>query len=125
MTDNEEENVQEEDQVWKAIQVLKHIESLDGNYQGFAQHTNPRDIHIISQCCFNLLENNIPLPLSKKKNIKILLNKLGKRNIKRLVDYRETVGDKQEILEKPQLGHGIFTLLAGTILPALVSAFVK
>ena len=57
--------------------------------------------------------------------MKILLNKLGKRNIKRLVDYRETVGDKREIWEKPQLGHGIFTLIAMTILPALVSAFVK
>ena len=43
----------------------------------------------------------------------------------RLADYIETVGDKQEILDKPQLGHGIFTLLAETILPALVSAFVK
>ena len=51
------------------------------------------------------------------------MNKLGKRNIKRLVDYRETVGDKREILEKPQFGHGIFTLLARNILPALVSAF--
>ena len=45
--------------------------------------------------------------------------------MKRLVDYRETVGDKWEILDKPQLEHEIFTLLAGTILPALVSAFVK
>ena len=76
MTDEEEENVQEEDQVWKAIQVLKHIESLDGNYQGFAQHTNPHDIHIISKCCFDLLQNSIILPLSKLKIIKFFLNQL-------------------------------------------------
>ena len=43
----------------------------------------------------------------------------------RLSDYSETVGDKQDISEKPQLGHGIFTLLAGTLLPALVFDFVK
>ena len=43
----------------------------------------------------------------------------------RLADYRETVGDKLEILAKPQLGHGLFTLLAGTLLPALVFDFVK
>ena len=104
---------------------MKHIEPLDGNYQGFAQHTNIRDRRIIFQCCYNLLENNISLPLREKENIKILLNKLGKRNIKQLVDYRETVGDKQDILEKPQLGHGINALLAGKILPALVTAFVK
>ena len=53
------------------------------------------------------------------------MNKLGKRNIKRLVAYRETVGDIREILEKPQIGHGIFNLLAGTILPAFVSAFTS
>ena len=50
---------------------------------------------------------------------------MGKSNIKILVDYKETVGDKQEILEKPQLGHGILTLLARTILLALVSAFIS
>merc|ERR1711954_615990 len=44
--DDDEEN---ENQVWKAIQVLNHIKSLNGDYQGFAQHTNSRDIHIISQ----------------------------------------------------------------------------
>ena len=50
---------------------------------------------------------------------------MGGRNILKLADYRETVGEKQNILAKPQVGHGLFTLLAGTILPALVSAFVK
>ena len=105
--------------------MLNHIKSLKGDYHGFAQHFNSRDIHIISQCCFNLLEDNIPLPLSKKKVIKILLKPMGGRNILKLADYRETVGEKQNILAKPQVGHGLFTLLAGTILPALVSAFVR
>ena len=43
----------------------------------------------------------------------------------RLADYRETVGDKLEILAKPQVGHRLSTLLAGTILPALEFDFVK
>ena len=50
---------------------------------------------------------------------------MGRRNILKLADYRETVGEKRKILAKPQVGYGIFSLLAGTILPALVSAFVK
>ena len=41
-----------------AIQVLKYIKSLKGNYRGFAEHTNSKDIHMISSCCFNLLEDN-------------------------------------------------------------------
>ena len=54
-----------------------------------------------------------------------MLKPTGGRNILKLADYRETVREKRKILAKPQVGHGIFTLLAGTILPALVSAFLK
>ena len=43
MTDVEEEIVQGDNQVWKAIQVLQH-----SNYQGFEKHTNSCDINIIS-----------------------------------------------------------------------------
>ena len=44
-----------------AIQVLKHIKSLKGDYKGYAEHTNSRDIKLLSACCHNLLEDNIPL----------------------------------------------------------------
>ena len=35
-------------EVKDAIQVLRYIKSLKGNYRGFAQHTNSKDIHIIT-----------------------------------------------------------------------------
>ena len=38
---------------------------------------------------------------------------------------RKSVKTKREILSDPQIGKGIFTLLASTILPALISALVK
>ena len=55
-------------EVKDAIQVLKYIKSLKGDYRGFAQHTNSKDIHIISSCCFNLLQDNIPLTVKKEAN---------------------------------------------------------
>ena len=55
----------------EVVQVLKYIKSLKGDNQGFAKHTNSKDIQIISNCCFNLLQNNIPLPAHKKKSIQI------------------------------------------------------
>ena len=58
-------------EVKDAIQVLKYIKSLKGDYRGFAQHTNSKDVHIISSCCFNLLEDNIHLTHTKKRQIKI------------------------------------------------------
>ena len=54
-------------EVKDAIQVKKYIKSLKGDYQGFAQHTNSKDIHTISSCCFNLLEDNIPLTDTNKE----------------------------------------------------------
>ena len=49
-------------------QVLRYNKSLKGDYRGFAQHTNSKDIHIISSCCFNFLEDNIPLTHTKRSN---------------------------------------------------------
>ena len=52
-----------------AIQVLKHIKSLKGDYKGYAEHTNSKDIHIIGGCCYNLLKDNIPfICFTKEEN---------------------------------------------------------
>ena len=111
-------------EVKDAIQVLKHIKSLKGDYKGYAEHTNSRDIHIISSCCYNLLKDNIPLYASQKKKIKIFLTPI-KKEINIISNEKASVKKKREILSDPQFGEGIFTLLASTILPALISAFVK
>ena len=65
-------------EVKDAIQVLRYIKSLKGDYRGFAEHSNSKDIHTISSCCFNLIEDNIPLPIRKKKQIKIFLTPIKK-----------------------------------------------
>ena len=111
-------------EVREAIQVLKYIKSLKGDYQGFAKHTNSKDIHTISTCCFNLLEDNIPLPTKKKKSIKLFLMPIEKE-IKLMSKRNSSLKQKRDILSDPQIGHGILTLLATTILPALISTFIK
>ena len=111
-------------EVKDAIQVLKYIKSLKGDYRGFAQHTNSKDIHTISNCSFNLLEENIPLTLTKKRQIKLFLKPINKE-MNTLSNRRQSIKKKREILSDPQIGVDIFTLLASTILPALISAFVK
>ena len=111
-------------EVKETIQVLRYIKSLKGDYHGFAEHTNSKGIHTISSCCFNLIEDNITLPITKKKQIKIFLKPI-KKEINIISNKRGSVKSKREILSNPQIGNGIFTLLATTILPALVSALVK
>ena len=106
------------------VQLLKYIKSLKGDYQGFAKHTNSRDIETITICCLNLLQDNIPLPISKKKSIKLLLSPIEK-DIKSISNRRISLKKRRQLLTNPQVGSGIFTLLAGTLLPAIISAFIK
>ena len=49
-----------------AIQVLKHIKSLKGDYKGYVEHANTKDIHIIRNCCYSFLEDNIPFHFQKR-----------------------------------------------------------
>ena len=107
-------------EVMDIIQVLKHIKSL----KAYVELANTKDIHTISNCCFNLLEDNIPLPISKKNVIKMLLTPIQKA-ISILGKKKASVKKKRDISFDPQIGNGIFTLLASTILPALISALVK
>ena len=108
----------------EVVQLLKYIKSLKGDYQNFVQHTNPRDIDTINICCANLIQDNIPLSLSKNKSIKLFLSPIEK-DIKCVSNRRTSIRKRHEILSNPQVGSGIFTLLAGTMLPAIISAFVK
>ena len=108
----------------EVVQLLKYIKSLKGNYQCFAQHTNSRDIDTITICCANLLQDNIPLPISKKKSIKLLLSPIEK-DIKSLSKRGVSIKRRRAILTNPQVGSGILTLLAGTLLPAIISAFTR
>ena len=106
------------------VQVLKPLKSLKGDYQGFAKHTNSKDIHTIINCCYRLLEDNFNLPVHKKKSIKLFLAPI-KKEIKTLSNPKSSLKKKREILANPQVGHRIFTLLAGTVLPTIISALVK
>ena len=108
----------------EVVQLLKYIKSLKGDYQNFVQHTNSRDIDTITKCCANLIQHNIPLPLSKKKSIKLFLSPIEK-DIKSVSNRRKSIKKRREFFSNPQAGSGIFTLLAGTILPAIIYAFVK
>ena len=106
----------------EVVQLLKYIKSLKGDYQGFTQHTNSRDIDTITICCANLLQDNIPLPISKKKSIKLLLSPIEK-DIKSLSKRGVYIKKRRAILTNPQVGSGILTLLAETLLPAIISTF--
>ena len=47
------------------------------------------------------------------------------RKVFKNVGFRYTNKEKHKILSKPQIGYGIFTMLATTFLPAFVSLLTR
>ena len=86
----------------EVVQLLKYIKSLKGDYHRFTQHTNSRDIDTISICCLNILQDNIPLPISKRKTNKLLLSPIEK-DIKSISNRKSSVKKRREILGNPQV----------------------
>jgi len=48
-----------------------------------------------------------------------------KKEFKNVLDPDVPIKEKHKVLSKPQVWHGIFTLLASTVLPALISLYTK
>jgi hypothetical protein len=81
-------------------------------------------IHAVCESCFNLLEGTIPIQKDKKVRLKSKLMPI-RFHIRKLADPKLSVKEKKEILKVPQVGKGIFSLIATTVLPALISALVS
>ena len=54
-----------------------------------------------------------------------ILAKLVRKDMKKIIDPHVCRCEKRKILSHQQKGGGIFSLLLGIVLPALVSQFVK
>ena len=81
-------------------------------------------IHAICETCYNILEDAIPLNKTKKSRLKSKLMPL-RFHIRKLADPKVSIKEKKGVLKNPQVGEGIFTILASTVLPALISALAS
>ena len=81
-------------------------------------------IHKICEGCQNLLQNTFDLDKNKTRIVQRRLKK--HRRVMRLFSKPETsIRRKRKILANQQIGSGIFSILASTIIPALVAAITK
>ena len=81
-------------------------------------------IHKICESCQNLLLNTFDLDKRKLTNIKRRLKK-SQKDIRLLAKPRTPLLKKRQLLSNEQTGRGIFTILASTIVPALIAALTK
>ena len=81
-------------------------------------------IHKICESCQNLLMNTFQLDNKKLSNVKKRLKK-SQKDIRCLAKPKTSLLRKRQLLSNEQTGRGIFTILASTIVPALIAALTK
>ena len=88
--------------------------------KSFLENCPDECIHNLCEICYNILHQTIRLNKDKRYRLKKKLNPI-RVDIRKLADSRSSIKSKRKILSKPLVGHGIFTLLVRTVLPALIS----
>ena len=81
-------------------------------------------IHKLCESCQNLLQNTYGLNERKLRNITKKLKPLAK-DVRQLASPTTSLVRKRKLLSDQQIGSGIFTIIASTIIPALLSAIAK
>lgn len=107
----------------KEIKILNEIGQLNRTKAGKSFFKNCSDKYIcsIGQCCHNITHNGFNF--DKKQSAKVK-RKLGpvKKSIRALANKTLPISKKRKILLKTQIGQGIISLLATTLVPLLISA---
>ena len=110
--------------VMKKIQTLNYVNQLKRNQQlDFLSKCPDECIHTICEAGYNILNQVVKLDKDQKYRVKKKLQPI-RNDIRKLSNPKLSVTTKREILRKPQVGKGIFTLLASTVLPALISVLI-
>ena len=81
-------------------------------------------IHAISECCHNILTDKFKFNHKQLSEIKEKLKPL-KGEIRRLAKPSTSIQTKRKILQKPQVGDGVFGIIASLVIPALMKLFMK
>lgn len=81
-------------------------------------------INTICEACYNLLWNNFKFKKPKINKISKDLTNI-KTDFKKISDPKIALKTKRQLLSKKQTGDGIFSILATTVIPALVSLLAK
>ena len=105
------------------IKTLNQIKKLKADKRGdFLKDCSSECIHTICEACYNLLNGGV-----KVKQLQRIKNILQPHrfDIRKLANPKISVNTKRKILSKPQDGDGIFTMLASTVIPAILSSLLS
>ena len=106
----------------KEAELLKHISKVKANQsKRFFQKASKEIVECVSQCCFNILNNSFPLKDKSSASVKRKLMPI-RNDIRELSNPKVSLKKKRKILSKQQVGRGLISILASTLLPLIISA---
>ena len=109
----------------KRITTLQNMKQLKkAERLSFLENCPDECIHALCEVCFNLLHQTIKLGKNKKYYLKKKLKPI-RVSLRKLANPKLPVKSKRKLLKEPQVGNGIFIILASTVLPALISALAS
>ena len=106
-------------QILNLLQKSKKVKKSDRKM--YFQYCSDDEIHAICGACKNFLSENFYISPNRKTYLKKKLLPI-KNDIRDLSKEQLGVSKKRKLLAKDQVGNGIFSLLAGVIIPSIVSA---
>ena len=106
----------------REAELLKHISKVKTNQsKRFFKKASKEIVECVSQCCFNILNNGFPLKDKSSASVKRKLMPI-RNDIRELSNPKVSLKKKRKILSKQQVGRGIISILASTLLPLIISA---
>ena len=104
------------------LKRLKQIKKTDRN--DFFSHCSDADIQVICESCNNVYHNTLNLKDKKREKVKRKLLPI-KKEFTQLCQSRTSNKKRRTLLKNTQVGSGVFTILASTVLPILLSSLLK
>ena len=110
-------------QLKKEIKILNELGQLNRTKAGktFFKNCSDKYISTIGQCCHNITQNGFNFDKKTSVKVKRKLSPI-KKSIRDLANKSFPISKKRKILMKKQIGQGIISLLATTLVPLLISA---
>lgn len=109
----------------RRLEVLKKLMKVPKKQRTeHLKKCSEEEIHTICEGCLNILNNDLQLSSKQLKKVKRLLTPV-KNNVRTLSKPKVAISRKRQILSHQQTGSGIFSVLAGVVIPAIISAISR
>ena len=118
-------NVKKKKYIQKSLKTLEPLTKIRSKQrENLIPLLSDDCIHKICESCQNLLLNTFQLDKKKVSTIKRRL-KPFQNELRHFANPKSSLLKKRKLLSNEQTGKGIFTILATTIVPALIAALSK